>query len=76
MDERATSATVRHWAAVVAFARDLVRRGRVIPQLVTAERSVAVWRPVLTGADASYFKELALAMPPACRTCECRAAVR
>ncbi|GGP16437.1 DEAD/DEAH box helicase [Nonomuraea glycinis] len=68
VDEQATSATVRHWAAVVAFARDLVRRGRVIPQLVTAELSVAVWQPVLTGADASYFKELALAMPPACRT--------
>jgi hypothetical protein len=32
----------------------------------------AVWQPVLTGADASYFKELALAMPHL----ECRAAVR
>ncbi|MEV1173665.1 DEAD/DEAH box helicase, partial [Nonomuraea sp. NPDC049784] len=77
------------------FARDLVRRGRVIPQLVpgasapepgpesTPERESggsmamwavpradarAVWRPVVTGADAGYFRELALAMPPACRT--------
>ncbi|TMR23598.1 ATP-dependent helicase, partial [Nonomuraea zeae] len=28
----------------------------------------ARWRPVVTGADAGYFRELALAMPPACRT--------
>ncbi|MFI7447520.1 DEAD/DEAH box helicase [Nonomuraea sp. NPDC049714] len=93
VDEQAAgAATLRHWAAVVAFARDLVRRGRVIPRLVTVgggagERpddggvgqwagewaqpeadARAVWQPVLTGADASYFKELALAMPPACRT--------
>ncbi|MEU8246239.1 DEAD/DEAH box helicase [Nonomuraea sp. NPDC048916] len=112
------TATVRHWAAVAAFAHDLVRRGRVIPQLVAAtgpgapatadvpERrqppdarlargreatgnraadgakagdplavwavpkadARAVWRPVVTGADAAYFRELAGAMPPACRT--------
>ncbi|MFC7099700.1 hypothetical protein ACFQQB_03915 [Nonomuraea rubra] len=87
-----TTATARHWAAVAAFAHDLVRRGRVIPQLVplpaadheraasdpddaatamwaTPEANArAVWRPVLTGADAAYFRDLALAMPPACRT--------
>ncbi|GGS71378.1 DEAD/DEAH box helicase [Nonomuraea spiralis] len=71
------TATVRHWAAVAALARDLVRRGRVLPQLVpTAQDPTpqepggawAVWRPVLGGADARYFRELALAMPPACRT--------
>ncbi|MGW0805355.1 SNF2-related protein [Nonomuraea sp. NPDC002799] len=94
------TATMRHWAAVADFARDLVGRGRVLPQLVPtppagtsrdlaetpaatqaatgsaaqATRAVpgaaarAVWRPVLTGADAGYFRELALAMPPACRT--------
>ncbi|MEV0596264.1 DEAD/DEAH box helicase [Nonomuraea cavernae] len=81
------TATVRHWAAVAAFAHDLVRRGRVIPQLVTAPAAApagngdpldrraapqagarAVWRPVVTGADAGYARELAEAMPPACRT--------
>ncbi|MCA2189244.1 SNF2-related protein [Nonomuraea cavernae] len=82
------TATVRHWAAVAAFAHDLLRRGRVIPQLVTAPASAptaraggprarrdrpeagarAVWRPVVTGADAAYARELAEAMPPACRT--------
>ncbi|WP_336205471.1 SNF2-related protein [Nonomuraea sp. LPB2021202275-12-8] len=82
VDEHAASATVRHWAAVAGFARDLVRRGRVIPQLVPAGPRAgrppeawappeadarAVWQPVLTGADAAYFRELALAMPPACR---------
>ncbi|UBU10440.1 DEAD/DEAH box helicase [Nonomuraea gerenzanensis] len=88
LDEHAETATVRHWAAVAAFADDLVRRGRVIPQLVPAadqhpsqhpagpddgwvapgDNARAGWRPVLTGADAAYFRDLALAMPPACRT--------
>ncbi|MBF8192599.1 ATP-dependent helicase, partial [Nonomuraea sp. K274] len=109
VSEQTGTATVRHWAAVAAFARDLVRRGRVIPQLVPAPPATAstttpghatapdnppaggathhspggdsmaawalpqagaraVWRAVLTGADAGYFRELALAMPPACRT--------
>ncbi|TMR19182.1 DEAD/DEAH box helicase [Nonomuraea turkmeniaca] len=78
------TATMRHWAAVADFARDLVRRGRVIPQLIPpatghagGSRDMwaapeadarAVWRPVVTGADAGYFRELALAMPPVCRT--------
>ncbi|MFI7467106.1 SNF2-related protein [Nonomuraea sp. NPDC049646] len=82
------TATVRHWAAVAALARDLVGRGRVVPQLVLAPGSgpvpgpapapgpvagddgaaLALWRPVLTGADAAWFRDLALAMPPACRT--------
>ncbi|MEU0568012.1 ATP-dependent helicase, partial [Nonomuraea sp. NPDC005983] len=85
LDTHAGSATVRHWAAVAEFARDLVRRGRVVPQLVRdgasgpARESMwalpgndarAVWRAVLTGADAAYFRELALAMPPACRTAQ------
>ncbi|MFI7614610.1 SNF2-related protein [Nonomuraea terrae] len=67
--EHSATATMRHWAAVTAFAHDLVRRGRVIPQLAPAADAMgrAVWRPVLTGADAAYFRELALAMPPVCR---------
>ncbi|MER7501476.1 DEAD/DEAH box helicase [Nonomuraea pusilla] len=83
---RAVTATLRHWAAVAGFADGLVRRGRVIPQLVPLEnpagpgmprdpqdaseagrRWAAVWRAVVTGGDAAYFRELALAMPPACR---------
>ncbi|MFC4014518.1 DEAD/DEAH box helicase [Nonomuraea purpurea] len=75
LDEHAGTATMRHWAAVADFARDLVRRGRVLPHLIRTpdaptptDDSMAVWRPVLTGADAGYFRELALAMPPACRT--------
>ncbi|TDC03627.1 hypothetical protein E1267_25530, partial [Nonomuraea longispora] len=69
LDEHAGTATLRHWAAVAAFARDLVRRGRVIPRLVAAHGTArAVWWPVVTGVDAGYFRELALAMPPACRT--------
>ncbi|MEO3803405.1 DEAD/DEAH box helicase [Nonomuraea sp. B1E8] len=68
LDGHAGTATLRHWAAVAAFARDLVRRGRVIPRLIPSlETARAVWWPVLTGVDAGYFRELALAMPPACR---------
>ncbi|WP_338089922.1 DEAD/DEAH box helicase [Nonomuraea basaltis] len=83
--EHTGTATMRHWAAVAGFARDLVRRGRVIPQLVPGDPgdapdgsmamwavpqadARAVWLPVVTGVDAAYFRELALAMPPACRT--------
>ncbi|WP_181958349.1 hypothetical protein, partial [Nonomuraea deserti] len=36
LDGHAGTATLRHWAAVAAFARDLVRRGRVIPRLIPA----------------------------------------
>ncbi|MFI6902598.1 SNF2-related protein [Nonomuraea sp. NPDC050394] len=84
-------ATVRFWGVVADFARDLVRRGRVLPQLVPSgehaeppaaadvddgsamwaipqDTAQARWRVVLTGQDAVRFRELALAMPPACRT--------
>ncbi|MEW9549159.1 DEAD/DEAH box helicase [Nonomuraea sp. NPDC050783] len=92
LDGRPGTATLRHWAAVAAFARDLVRRGRVLPQLLAPEGpepdntgpgstgpgsmwevpsadARAVWRPVVSGVDGGYFRELALAMPPACRAC-------
>ncbi|MFD9943387.1 DEAD/DEAH box helicase [Nonomuraea sp. NPDC059023] len=94
-------ATVRFWGVVAELARDLVRRGRVLPQLlpsaehagsadgadaveadaveadadeglamwaVPQDTALARWRVVLTGQDAARFRELALAMPPACRT--------
>ncbi|MDT5037627.1 MAG: hypothetical protein QOE03_2812 [Micromonosporaceae bacterium] len=55
--------TVHHLATVAGFAADLVARGRVLPTV--AAGPVAVWRPVLTGADAAWAQSLALAMPPA-----------
>ncbi|MEU4512427.1 ATP-dependent helicase, partial [Nonomuraea wenchangensis] len=66
---RQETATLRHWAAVADLARDLVRRGRVLPQLALESGGArAVWRPIVNGADGVHFRELALAMPPACRT--------
>ncbi|WP_246268593.1 DEAD/DEAH box helicase [Acrocarpospora macrocephala] len=56
--------SVRYFGIVGDFARDLVRRGRILPWLTEDE---ARWRPVLTGVDAARFRELAVAMPPVCR---------
>jgi non-specific serine/threonine protein kinase len=61
-------ATLRHLVEVAGFAVDLVGRGRVLPGLdVTRDGSRAVWRPLLTGADAVWARALALALPPAGR---------
>ena len=54
-------------AAVAAFAADLVSRGRVLPVLESGADYTARWRPVLGGADAERARDLAAAMPPACR---------
>ncbi len=54
-------------AAVAAFAADLVSRGRVLPVLDSGADYTARWRPVLGGADAERARDLAAAMPPACR---------
>ncbi|WP_228644659.1 DEAD/DEAH box helicase [Microtetraspora sp. AC03309] len=63
--------SLRYLAVVAAYARDLVRRGRVLPQLVAEDGGYAArWRPVLTGAYAARFRELATAMPPVCRAVE------
>ncbi|GAA5055500.1 superfamily II DNA or RNA helicase [Thermocatellispora tengchongensis] len=60
--------SLRYLAAVAETARDLVRRGRVLPQLVTEHgEHAARWVPVVTGPDAAAFRELAAAMPPVCR---------
>ena len=56
--------SLRHLGAVAELARDLVRRGRMLPQLAGGE---ARWRAVLTGPDATAFRSCAQAMPPACR---------
>ena len=54
-------------AAVAAFAADLVSRGRVLPVLESGGDYTARWRPVLGGAYAERARDLAAAMPPACR---------
>ncbi|WP_117214829.1 DEAD/DEAH box helicase [Allorhizocola rhizosphaerae] len=65
-------ASVRHLCRVSEFARDLVRRGRVLPwvdddgQAAVGHRR-CVWRPVLTGADADWARSLAMAQPPVAR---------
>ncbi|MFI9438408.1 DEAD/DEAH box helicase, partial [Streptosporangium sp. NPDC052375] len=61
-------ASLRYLAVVAVYAGDLVRRGRVLPQLVTEDGGYAArWRPVLTGPYASRFRDLSAAMPPVCR---------
>ena len=57
-------ATLRHLASIVDFATDLVARGRVLPGVVEANGPTAVWRPLLTGADAEWARMLAQALPP------------
>ncbi|MGJ6964109.1 DEAD/DEAH box helicase, partial [Streptosporangium sp. G11] len=61
-------ASLRYLAAVATYARELVRGGRVLPQLVTeGDGHAARWRPVPTGPHAARFRDLATAMPPVCR---------
>ncbi|GII76086.1 helicase HelZ [Sphaerisporangium rufum] len=60
--------SLRYLAVVAEHARALVRRGRVLPQLAEEDGGHAArWRPVVTGADAAAFGDLARAMPPVCR---------
>ncbi|GAA3802381.1 DEAD/DEAH box helicase [Sphaerisporangium flaviroseum] len=60
--------SLRYLAVVAEHSRSLVRRGRVLPQLVVEDGvHAARWLPVLAGADATAFRELATAMPPVCR---------
>ena len=61
--------TARHLLEVAAFAADLVARGRLLPTVDPAGPR-AVWRPVLTGADAQWAQALALALPPAGRAAD------
>ncbi|GAB7040917.1 MULTISPECIES: DEAD/DEAH box helicase [Catenuloplanes] len=60
----APAESLRYLGAVAELAEDLVRRGRMLPQLVRGE---ARWRAVLTGSDAAAFRTFAQAMPPVCR---------
>ncbi|MDT4943942.1 MAG: hypothetical protein QOH14_675 [Pseudonocardiales bacterium] len=60
--EAAVSASITHLLALVAFAGDLVKRGRLLPG-VEAGPPRAVWRPLLTGADAAWARSLVQGMP-------------
>jgi SNF2 family DNA or RNA helicase len=62
------SGSIGYLAAVARFAGDLAVRGRVLPVLAPEDGGYAArWRPVLSAADARHARELAAAMPPACR---------
>jgi non-specific serine/threonine protein kinase len=56
-------ASIVHIACLADFAVDLVARGRVLPG-VLPEGPYAVWRPVLTGPDATWARTLATSLPP------------
>jgi SNF2 family DNA or RNA helicase len=65
------SGSIGYLAAAARFADDLVARGRVLPALTAEEGGYAAcWRPVLSAADAQRIRELAAAMPPACRAAD------
>ncbi|HYN73810.1 MAG TPA: DEAD/DEAH box helicase [Nakamurella sp.] len=60
--------SVEYLAAVVAFASDLVDRGRVLPTVDLLETGAAArWRPIVQGPDLLALHRLAAAMPPVCR---------
>jgi SNF2 family DNA or RNA helicase len=66
--ELAVGGSVGYLAAVARFADDLVSRGRVLPALTSEDDGYAArWRPVLSAADGQRARELAAAIPPACR---------
>jgi SNF2 family DNA or RNA helicase len=65
------SGSIGYLAAVARFTDDLVARGRVLPALTEEEGGYAArWQPVLSGPDAQRARELAVAMPPACRAAD------
>jgi SNF2 family DNA or RNA helicase len=67
----APAASLRYLGVLAGHACDLARRGRMLPQLVIESGGYAArWRPVLTGADATAFRDFAAAMPPVCRAAE------
>jgi SNF2 family DNA or RNA helicase/intein/homing endonuclease len=67
-DDVVRGSDLRFFALVADEALHLAGRGRVLPALLREDGDLtARWRPVITGADAERFRELARAMPPACR---------
>ncbi len=70
-DDVVRGADLRYFALVADEALHLAGRGRVLPSLVREDGDLtARWRPVITGVDAERFRELARAMPPACRAAD------
>ncbi|GAB1644586.1 DEAD/DEAH box helicase [Krasilnikovia sp. MM14-A1259] len=67
----APASSLRYLSLLAGHACDLVRRGRMLPQLVTEDGVPAArWRPVQTGADAAMFRDFGAAMPPVCRAAQ------
>jgi non-specific serine/threonine protein kinase len=73
-DDVAAGSTWRHLVTVAVFADELAARGRTLPVVLAPPVSPfgvrpwggrAVWRPLVTGADAVWSRALALALPPA-----------
>ena len=64
--------SIGYLAAIAGLADDLVTRGRVLPTLIKEGDGeyAARWRPVLSAADAQRARELAVAMPAACRAAD------
>jgi SNF2 family DNA or RNA helicase len=61
-------ASIGYLAEMAAFARELVDRGRVLPELRRdGHEAIASWRPVLQGRDVVAMTSLTSAMPPVCR---------
>jgi hypothetical protein len=58
----ASGASVVHLIELAGFAAELVARGRLLPAVLT-DPPRAVWRPVITGADAAWTRVLASSMP-------------
>lgn len=60
--------SIGYFADVAGFARELVSRGRLLPALrYDAHGPIALWRPVVQGADVVTLNGLVAAMPPVCR---------
>jgi hypothetical protein len=62
--------TLAFWAAALRFAGAEVAREQFLPGLEQeGSRYRARWEPTLSGTATQRLKQLALAMPPACRAC-------
>jgi hypothetical protein len=60
--------SIGYLAELAAFARELVERGRALPELrCDTHGAIACWRPVLQGRDVVAMTSLTSAMPPVCR---------
>ncbi len=58
-------ADLKHFRALAAFAVDLAGRARVLPGVRAAGpgRGAAIWRPLITGPDASWLRAATLGLP-------------